>query len=296
MQYCGLAVPIVGEGEAAVKHWIRQVMCCVGGAALVGLAIASVAGAQALRATAPPGYHVVQVQHTAPPGLFDAGGQAACPTGTVVWGGGTQNDYANSTINTSEFLGTTGWNVRVNNNAGNAQGFEVDAICAKKPSLYKFVSHQFDDPAGVQKTGSATCPTGTVLLSGSVLSEGDTTNVFLTSAWPNGQHKFSAVQWNGSASDEPFFVYALCAKKPPGYAITRVTQTAAALTGLVEPETYCPSGSSVIGGGIQVVNPNPAAIMSASLVGAGSTTAWLGLVKNTGTASVKVTASVICAA
>jgi hypothetical protein len=257
--------------------------------------LASVAGAQPLRATAPAGYHIVQAQFSAPPGLFDAGGQAVCPTGTVVWGGGTGNDFQNGTINTSAFIGTTGWRARVNNNAGSTEGFEVDAICARKPKLYAFVFHQVDDPAGTQTQGSATCPTGTVLLSGSVLSDGDTTNVYLTSAWPNSQHTFSASQQNGSTGDEPFTVYALCAKRPPGYAIVRVTQTASGGGGLVVPESYCAAGASVIGGGMQIVKARPAAIMSASLVGAGTTNAWLGVVQDEAAASVKVTASVICA-
>ncbi len=267
------------------------------GLALLAIAwLASVASAQPLRATAPAGYQIVRSQFSAPPGLFDAGGQAVCPTGTVVWGGGTANDFANGTINTSAFLGSTGWHARVNNNAGSTEGFEVDAICAKKPKLYRFASNQVDDPAGAQAHGSATCPTGTVLLSGSVLSDGDTTNVYLLSASPSGPHSFTATQENASTSDEPFTVYALCAKKPPGYAIVRVTQTAAGGGGIVVPESYCASGSSVIGGGIQVVKARPAATMSASLVGAGTTTAWLGVVQNEAAASVKVTASVICAA
>ena len=273
-------------------------MGLVGGCAAVAVAISALAAsanAQPFRATAPAGYQIVRAQLSAPPGLFDAGGQAVCPTGTVVWGGGTANDFQNGTINTSEFSGSTAWNVRVNNNASNAEGFEVDAICAKKPKLYTFASHLVDDPAGARVRGSATCPTGTVLLSGSVLSEGDTTNIYLVSAWPVSAHTFSAVQENASTGDQPFDVLALCAQKPPGYGIVRVTQTASGGGGLVVPESYCASGSSVIGGGIQVTKPFPAVDMSASLVGSGTTTAWLGVVQNEAAASVKVTASVICA-
>jgi hypothetical protein len=134
-----------------------------------------------------------------------------------------------------------------------------------------------------------------VLLSGSVLSDGDTTNVFLLSAWPNSVHQFTAVQENGSTSDEPFTVYALCAAKPAGYQIIRVTQTDAASTGIVEPEPYCQSGRSVIGGGIQVTPRHPSVRITFSSFGSGGTTAWLGVVYNTGLTSVNVTASAICA-
>jgi hypothetical protein len=284
-----------------MKRRFRRIVCCVCGSTAAGLAVAVIAplaplaDAQLLPAAAPAGYHIVQAHFPAPPGLFDAGGQAVCPTGTVVWGGGTGNDFQNGTINTSAFVGTTGWHSRVNNDAGSTESFEVDAICAKKPKLYTFVSHQFDDPAGAQAHGSLTCPTGTVLLSGSVLSDGDTTNVYLTSSFPNGPHTYTAFQENASSGDEPFSILALCAARPPGYAIVRVTQTASAGGGLVVPESYCASGASVIGGGIQIVSPRPAAIMSASLIGAGTTNAWLGVVQNEATVSVKVTAAVICA-
>jgi hypothetical protein len=265
-------------------------------AALLAMAAPASSFAGAPRATAPPGYVIVRSHFTAPPGMFDSGGQATCPTGTVVWGGGAGNDFSNGTINTSEFAGTTGWNARVNNNAGDAEGFEVDAICAKKPKLYKFVSHQVDDPAGAQVSGSATCPAGTVLLSGSVLSEGDTSNVYLTSAWPNNTQKFTAVQENKSTSDQPFTVLVLCAAKPAGYQIVRVTQTVSGGNGIVEPEPNCSSGKSVIGGGIQIAPRGPTVDMSGSYVGAGSTTAWIGVVQNTGTTSSNVTGSTICAA
>jgi hypothetical protein len=281
-----------------MMNWRRFGMLVAAGLtiAMAAPAFASAHQLAAPAATAPAGYKIVRdTQFSAAPGMFDAGGQVSCPTGTVVWGGGVGNDFQNGTINTSGFVGSVGWHARVNNNAGSTEGFEIDAICAKKPSLYKTVNHQIDDPAGTQKSGSATCPTGTVLLSGSVLSDGDTTNVYLTSAWPNGQHKFTADQENGSSMDEPFTVSAICAKKPAGYSIVKVTQTAGSGGGIVVPESYCASARSVIGGGILVSTPSPAADISMSLVGSGTTNAWLGVVQNTGTTSVNVTASVICA-
>lgn len=161
--------------------------------------LAPSAGAQPLRATAPAGYQIVPAHFSAPPGTFDSDGQAVCPAGPVIWGGGTGNDFQNGTINTSVFVGRTGWEARVNNNAGSTESFEVDAICAKKPKQYTFASHQVDDPAGAQAHGSATCPTGTVLLSGSAQSDGDTTNVYLLGAWPNGLHTNA---WLGVVRDE----------------------------------------------------------------------------------------------
>jgi hypothetical protein len=243
-------------------------------------------------ATAPPGYQVVRTLFMAPPSMFDSGSQVACPAGTVVWGGGVENDFVNDTINTSAFLGSTAWQARVNNVDASTEGFTIDAVCANKPQLYKRVSHLVDDPAGAQTNGSATCPTGTVLLSGSVISFGDTTSVYLTSAWPSSSRKFTAYQENSSSTDQPFSVTALCAKKPAGYAIVNTTQSTSGV-GFVEKQ--CPTGTSVLGGGIRVASPEPAVTLSASSVGDNSTTAWAGVVNNGSTTTAQVTGYSICA-
>ena len=82
-------------------------------AALLAVAAPASSFASMPRASAPAGYQIIRSQFTAPPGMFDSGGQVACPTGTVIWGGGVGNDFSNGTINTSEFVGTTGWNARL---------------------------------------------------------------------------------------------------------------------------------------------------------------------------------------
>ena len=69
----------------AVKAVVTAVMI---GAGLVPVAAGPSASA-ATTATAPPGYHRVRsAPIPVPPGMFDAGGQVACPAGTVPWGGG----------------------------------------------------------------------------------------------------------------------------------------------------------------------------------------------------------------
>jgi hypothetical protein len=68
---------------------VRAVLTVVAiGAGLVPAAAAPSAFA-ASAATAPPGYQRVRsAPIPVPPGMFDAGGQVACPAGTVPWGGG----------------------------------------------------------------------------------------------------------------------------------------------------------------------------------------------------------------
>src|SRR5690242_2816183 len=70
----------------------------------------------AVTASHPPGYQVVHsASLSAPPSAFDSGGSVACPTGTVVWGGGVAfigGSGPGLTVNTSEPAGNS-WAARV---------------------------------------------------------------------------------------------------------------------------------------------------------------------------------------
>jgi hypothetical protein len=251
-------------------------------------------------ASAPPGYVIEQSPSLpAPGGTYDSGGQVACPTGKVVWGGGVGiwSAINGDSINTSAAMGTTGWKARVNNEGTSPAQFYVDAICAKKPKLYRHVSHLVDDPAGMQAGGSATCPSGTVLLGGSVTSDGDTISEYLTSAWPSSSRKFTAYQENDTLSDQPFDVLALCAKKPKGYKIVTVSATApAGPSGAgVSDGPFCPAGTSVLGGGVHVASPQPAVFPFYSTSGDASI-AWYPEVFNDLATTVQFTGYAICAA
>ena len=239
----------------------------------IGVGLTPVAGAtHALADTrkAPPGY--VMVDSAAipiPPGQAGSGGSVSCPPGTVPWGGGagfsgipSVGEDINSSAPTD-----VGWTARFNNRSSiMGDTFGLDAICANQPPGYSMRSKTVPNPAQTQSSAIATCPAGTVVLSGGALSSGVSINVELLSAWPQSMHSFKAVMWNGSVTDEELTTFAICGQKPARYSITPLTVTdqggpdAIDLTG-----TACPMRTSVIGGGVHVHAPRPAVTLGASV-------------------------------
>src|SRR3954464_9884342 len=69
----------------------------------------------------------------------DAGGEVACPAGTVPWGGGVSFSGGTSEfgqdINTSAPT-ANGWRGRYNNRNGRTTDFVVGAVCAAQPRKY----------------------------------------------------------------------------------------------------------------------------------------------------------------
>ena len=268
------------------------------GAGLVPAAAATNAHA-ASTATAPPGYQRVRSAPIAvPPGMFDAGGQVACPAGTVPWGGGAgfTGGFAGpgDSINTSAPTGN-GWEGRYNNTSTRTDDhFAVDAICAKQPAGYTTTFTTVDNPPGSKSAAVAVCPAGTRLLSGGTLSTADTTDVQLLSAWPPGPARFKSVIWNGSATDQQLTTFAVCGHRPTGYTITSATGSDTGGPDTLTGGAQCPAGTSILGGGIHVTSPRPAVTLGASLDE--PSTQWLAQVVNSATEPVTVTIYAICAA
>jgi len=222
----------------------------------------------AAAATAPPGYHIVRTADiAAPPSTLDTSGQANCPTGTVPWGGGASFDNGFAAIGTSLETSepvTGGWRTRVNNASGTAQTFRVDVICANKPKGYRVAFAGADNPPHTDTPATVTCPTGTVVLSGGAFSTSDTTANLLTSAGPLGPHRYTASMANTSNVDQQVTTFAVCGAKPPKYAIVSQSETD---MGVDDPALtpVCPTGTSVLGGGIQVANPGSDIAIAGSL-------------------------------
>ncbi len=261
-------------------------------------AVPLVAAGVAEAATAPPGYTITTASFMAPQSALDSSGAAPCPTGTVTWGGGVYFSPFSPpvSINTTYWDGGTpgSWRVRVNNPQAFTATFGVNAICAKKPSKYQFAFARADDPAGMQGVGTATCPKGTVVLSGGIQSTADVATVYLTSARPTSGRTYRVTQQNGSTADAPFTVYVLCAARPPKYVHVSVSTTVNP-NSLGFAEAACPTGTSVTGGGIGVPSPSPAIIpySNSSLGGAHR---WDVAVDNMSATATPMSAYAICAA
>jgi hypothetical protein len=93
-----------------------------------------------------------------PPGQAGTGGSISCPPGTVPWGGAASFD-------------------------GGIPSVRED-INSTAPT----------DVGWTQAFAIATCPSGTVVLSGGALSSSVSINVELLSAWPQSMHKFKTVR------------------------------------------------------------------------------------------------------
>ncbi|HSS56295.1 MAG TPA: hypothetical protein VLK79_16745 [Gaiellales bacterium] len=219
--------------------------------ALGAVVIVAATGTSAVAATTPtkpPGYKRVFTDPIPiPSSQFDFGGQATCPLGTVLWGGGAgfSGGFAGhgENINSSAPAGTS-WRARYNN-SGPTLGdhFAVEAICAKQPVGYTVAFSTADNPAHSQSAAVATCPTGTVLLSGGGQSTADTADVLQLSAFPLGPHRFKVVMWNGSNGDQRLSAFAVCGKQPPRYLITNSTSTDLGGPANDSGGVVCPAGS-----------------------------------------------------
>jgi hypothetical protein len=288
-------------GEKTLAHrWLPVVAT----AAILSAAAAAAPPAAAAQhppagtsASHPAGYKIVHSGPlSAPPGTFDSGGSVACPAGTVVWGGGVVffgGANASLTVNTSQPVGSSGWEARVNNTGATTVQFQVDAICANRPAGYKLVFHTVDNPPNTQSQATATCPSPKVLLGGGTLSSADQVTAFLTSAWPKSSAKFTGYMFNGTATDQSFTVLAICGHKPAGYKIA--SNSAAVDAGFTLSDGIaCPTGTSVLSGGAQ--DPDHVPVVQVGGSTDEDTSAWHIDVNNKGQSVHQVNGYAICAA
>ena len=244
----------------------------------------------------PPGYQIVTSGPVnAPPSALDTGGSATCPAGTVVWGGGVSfvdgQDGSTLTVNTSE-PESAGWFATVNNTGTATAQFAVDAICASKPAGYGIYTESVDNPAGSQAHTTAECPYPQVVLGGGTLSTSDAATAVQTSAWPVGPAKFAGYMYNATTSDARFTVLAVCGHRPTGYKI--LSNNASFGPGVLLDSIGCPTGKSVLDGGVKTVGHSPL-VQVGGLIDEGPG-GWALKMNNDTAATQQVDLSDICAA
>jgi hypothetical protein len=274
---------------------MRQIFTCL--AAVAAALAAVVLPATALAATAPPGYTVVKgpmLPVAASTG--DTSTTVGCPLGSVVWGGGAGFfTFPGSllTVNTTAAFGAGMWTAHVGNLTGMTQQFQVDAVCAKKPTGYRIVTKTVDSPGVTQTTATATCPAKTVVLGGGMTSTSTSAATHVLSAWAPKHTTFRAILWNGTGDDQTMSVAAICGKQPPGYAVPHESGTVPP-AGLDFAGAVCPVGTSVLSGGFKVSTANPGVRLDTSLPDGAHD--WDIDFNNRGTTDVQLTTSAICAA
>jgi hypothetical protein len=146
------------------------------------------------------------------------------------------------------------WDVYVNNGTGSSTTFNVYAVCAKKLKNYVQRSSILEpNPANTQSGYFFVCPPGDVIIGGGALSTSGTTVVNLGSDFPSGQNSWEIYVNNASGVDASVTVYQICAKNTS--KLLFVIQSTPGLldaAGTEQSETqFCPSGWSVLGGGVQ---------------------------------------------
>jgi hypothetical protein len=169
----------------------------------------------------------------------------------------------------------------------------VDVICGKQPKGYSVAFSGADNPPHADSAATATCPAGTVVFSGGALSSDDTTAVVLTSIGPLGPHRFTAAMANTSNTDQRLTAFAVCGAKPPKYAIVSQSSTDMGHDDAFFTPT-CPAGTSVLGGGIRVVNPG----FDVAIAGSEDEDrhGWFGEAVNQRPGATMLTGQAICAA
>jgi hypothetical protein len=262
----------------------------------VAVAAIGVAALPAVASAAPAGYTRINTQPIPAPVGASTPGQVTCPSGTVVWGGGAGYTEgipdAGNDINTSSPTGT-GWRALFNNRGIRPAQFQVNAVCAKQPPGYTFAFSSVAIAPGRQTNTTATCPPGTVVLSGGTSSTSSSPEATELSAYPVATNRFRGVMANETSSSLQLNVFAMCAAKPIGYTIT--SQTGTDMGGPVDAlgGAQCPGRSVVIGGGIKVLHPRPLVTLGDSLDE--PKTQWESLVVNLDSAPATVTTFAICA-
>jgi len=224
------------------------------GAACALACMAVAAGGVTVAAGTPPaGYAIVSSSFTAPPGVQTAA-SVTCPAPTMPQGGGAYvggvslGDYIDSS-----YPSGSSWSAAVTNASSTAT--QVWAVCANpQPGYTQVASAAIANPTMTQSSGSVGCPSGTRLLGGGASVSSTSSLVSLNSSYPTGTHWNVVVNNADPSTANTFKAYAVCSHyslAATGYTIVvgaAVDNPAGRQTGT--GFLSCPSGDSVLGGGL----------------------------------------------
>jgi hypothetical protein len=148
------------------------------------------------------------------PSGFQAEATVACPHGSAPLGGGGIASSGDTAVNlNSSFPLKKGWRADANNGSAGGDTIAAYVVCGTKPKLYtQVVGTSVNNAAGSQTNAVASCPTGTSVMSGGVLSGSGSTLVNLNTSIPSGASAWSAYEDNSSGSDASLTPYAVCGK------------------------------------------------------------------------------------
>jgi hypothetical protein len=166
--------------------------------------------------TKPAKYKIVKAVTTSIAPLTGAGiFGAACPTGTVVLGGGVKDGSDRYEAIESSYPSPGSPNnywyiVENNRDPLHSHPATSYSVCGKAPVGYQLVeSSLLDNPPGTQSLGVAACPTG-VALSGGAYSDAPDLYVDINTSWPE-TGGWTAYMNNATSTDYQFYTWAVCA-------------------------------------------------------------------------------------
>lgn len=217
--------------------------------ATLGVTIAD-ASAPLAKPKPPAGYRVVVSPDIPSPSGSDTRGIVRCPTGTVPLGGGATSASPSIRVNvSSSFPSGRTWVGDIKNGSGAATTFQVDVICAKRPTGYRVVwSPNAVNRSGSQTRAVATCPVGTKPLGGGASSIDNSVFVDMHSSRPLGR-TWVVKENNAGPNDSGLNSVAVCGKVN-GYSVVKSLPFTIPAAGQKGASAVCNAPTVPISGGV----------------------------------------------
>jgi hypothetical protein len=151
-------------------------------------------------------------------------------------------------------------------------------------------------PNNKEKSGLATCPKGTVVLSGGAYIASSSVMTGINSSFPNpfNDHVWEAVANNFSGAGTTFNVYAVCAKHPKGYELLSGNDVSNPAGDQDRATENCPTGDVILGGGVNDELSSSVSIGMASSYPS-SSASWTAAVSNFSTKGDTFVVVAVCA-
>jgi hypothetical protein len=161
------------------------------------------------------------------------------------------------------------------------------------PPGYKTVSTKsISLPNLTNKSATAKCPAGTVVLSGGAFIASSSVQTGINASGPAGSTGWTAFVNNFSGAATTFNVYAVCATKPAGYAQASSGSVGNDAGTQTSVSANCPSSSDLVTGGGAAADGRIMIDMTSSYPGA--PTDWVAAVSNASPVNENINAVAVC--
>jgi hypothetical protein len=186
-------------------------------------------------------------QRTVASGAPDGTG-VACPSGSVVTGGGLAGNGTNLFFYNSSGTGN-GWEAYAQNTSGSGQLLNAYAICLSNTAgTSQQVLAQASVPGSSAGNATAACPSGSFVTGGGFAGNN---NLFVYNSSISG-NGWQVYAQNNSGSSQTLNAYAICLSGTSGSSQQVFAQTTIAAGDSNGTSVACPSGTWMTGGGFAI--------------------------------------------